>query len=172
VDWLAACIAPRVVGAVLAVFLRHWRKICVIKSSEHLNNLKTSRETVPVLKWRFSQWNPKIVNAENLLHRILQPEVFCFRLNWEARHCLIQFYIRYLFGFHDCTVWFLVPLGLLINIFTYLRALPLFCAAHLEQTMGARNRVGLGLSFRIRFLGIDYWAPLKLKNTVSGLEAL
>ncbi len=30
VDWLAACIALRVVGALLVVFLRHWRKICTI----------------------------------------------------------------------------------------------------------------------------------------------
>jgi hypothetical protein len=30
VDWLAACIALRVVGAVLVVYLRHWRKICTI----------------------------------------------------------------------------------------------------------------------------------------------
>jgi hypothetical protein len=28
VDWLAACIALRVVGAVLVVFLQRWRKIC------------------------------------------------------------------------------------------------------------------------------------------------
>ncbi len=30
VDWLYACIALRVVGAVLVVFLRRWRKICTI----------------------------------------------------------------------------------------------------------------------------------------------
>ncbi len=30
VDWLAACIALTVVGAVLVVFLRRWRKICTI----------------------------------------------------------------------------------------------------------------------------------------------
>jgi hypothetical protein len=30
VDWLAACIALRVVGAVSVVFLRRWRKICTI----------------------------------------------------------------------------------------------------------------------------------------------
>jgi hypothetical protein len=30
VDWLAACIALRVVGAVLVVFRRRWRKICTI----------------------------------------------------------------------------------------------------------------------------------------------
>jgi hypothetical protein len=30
VDWLAACIALSVVGAVLVVFLRRWRKICTI----------------------------------------------------------------------------------------------------------------------------------------------
>ncbi len=30
VDWLDACIAPRVVGAVLVVFLWRWRKICTI----------------------------------------------------------------------------------------------------------------------------------------------
>ncbi len=30
VDWLAASIALRVVGAVLFIFLRHWRKICMI----------------------------------------------------------------------------------------------------------------------------------------------
>jgi hypothetical protein len=30
VDWLDACIALRVVGAVLVVFLRRWRKICTI----------------------------------------------------------------------------------------------------------------------------------------------
>ncbi len=33
VDWLAACIALRVVGAVLVVFLRRWRKICTILPS-------------------------------------------------------------------------------------------------------------------------------------------
>jgi hypothetical protein len=30
VDWLAACIALRVVGAVWVVFLWSWRKICTI----------------------------------------------------------------------------------------------------------------------------------------------
>jgi hypothetical protein len=30
VDWLTACIALRVVDAVLIVFLRRWRKICTI----------------------------------------------------------------------------------------------------------------------------------------------
>jgi hypothetical protein len=30
VDWLAACIAVREIGAVLVVFLRLWRKICTI----------------------------------------------------------------------------------------------------------------------------------------------
>jgi hypothetical protein len=30
VDWLDVCIAPRVVGAVLVVFLRRWRKICTV----------------------------------------------------------------------------------------------------------------------------------------------
>jgi hypothetical protein len=30
VDRLAACIAPRVVGALMVVFLRRWRKICTI----------------------------------------------------------------------------------------------------------------------------------------------
>jgi hypothetical protein len=30
VDWLDACIALSAVGAVLVVFLRHWRKICTI----------------------------------------------------------------------------------------------------------------------------------------------
>jgi hypothetical protein len=30
VNWLAACIALRVVGVVLVVFLRRWRKICTI----------------------------------------------------------------------------------------------------------------------------------------------
>jgi hypothetical protein len=31
VDWLAACIALKVVGAALVVFLRRWRKICTIR---------------------------------------------------------------------------------------------------------------------------------------------
>jgi hypothetical protein len=61
VDWLAACIGLRVVGAVFVVAPRRWRKICtirqptqtrincekytfcVIKSLEHLKNLKTVR---------------------------------------------------------------------------------------------------------------------------------
>jgi hypothetical protein len=30
-DWLDACIALRVVGAVFVVFLPHWRKICTIR---------------------------------------------------------------------------------------------------------------------------------------------
>jgi hypothetical protein len=33
VDWLAACIALRVVGAALVVFLRRWRKICTNPSA-------------------------------------------------------------------------------------------------------------------------------------------
>jgi hypothetical protein len=41
-DWLAACIALRVVGAVLIVYLWLWRKICTIlqpiKSLELLKN--------------------------------------------------------------------------------------------------------------------------------------
>jgi hypothetical protein len=32
VDWLAACIALRVVGALSVVFLWRWRKICTISS--------------------------------------------------------------------------------------------------------------------------------------------
>jgi hypothetical protein len=31
VDWLAACIALRIVGAVLVVVLWRWRKICTIR---------------------------------------------------------------------------------------------------------------------------------------------
>ncbi len=31
VEWLAACITLRVVGAVLVVFFRRWRKICTIR---------------------------------------------------------------------------------------------------------------------------------------------
>jgi hypothetical protein len=30
VDWLAACVALREVGAVLVIFLGRWRKICTI----------------------------------------------------------------------------------------------------------------------------------------------
>jgi hypothetical protein len=60
VDCLAACIALRVVGAVLVVFLRRWRKICTILQKmgskgrylknvtnpalERLKNLKTGRD--------------------------------------------------------------------------------------------------------------------------------
>jgi hypothetical protein len=44
-------------------------------------------------------------------------------------------------------------------------------AGILEQSLGARNRVGLGLScyigWRNKFLGIDSSAPYKFKNTVS-----
>jgi hypothetical protein len=48
-----------------------------------------------------------------------------------------------------------------------------------EQSMGARNRVETRLScrsaryigWRIKFLGIDSWAPQKFKNTVSGFLA-
>ncbi len=35
-------------------------------------------------------------------------------------------------------------------------------AGALEQSMGARNRVGIGIGYMgwwNRFLGIDYWAP-------------
>jgi hypothetical protein len=48
--------------------------------------------------------------------------------------------------------------------------------------MGARNRVGIGLSYRPAmpgyigwrnwFLGIDSWAPYKFKNSSSELEFL
>jgi hypothetical protein len=31
VDWLAGCIALRVVGALFVVFPRRWRKICTIR---------------------------------------------------------------------------------------------------------------------------------------------
>jgi hypothetical protein len=52
------------------------------------------------------------------------------------------------------------------------------CAGILEQSLGARNQVGIGLStcrtgppgyilWRNRFLRIDSWAPKKVKNTVS-----
>ncbi len=54
------------------------------------------------------------------------------------------------------------------------------CAGILEQPMGARNRLGVKLSYRPfrlhrlsesiplnRFLWIDSWAPWKFKNTVS-----
>ncbi len=48
VDWLNACIALRVVGAILVVFLRRLRKICTIhflryKIIEAPKNLKTGR---------------------------------------------------------------------------------------------------------------------------------
>ena len=40
-----------------------------------------------------------------------------------------------------------------------------YCAGILEQKMGARTRVGIGLSgyigWRNRFLGSDFWAPYK-----------
>jgi hypothetical protein len=50
-----------------------------------------------------------------------------------------------------------------------------------QQSMGARNRVGIGLSYRParlyigwrnRILRINSWAPLKFKNTVSDLLCL
>jgi hypothetical protein len=37
----------------------------------------------------------------------------------------------------------------------------------LEQQWGARNRVGIGLSYRP---AIDFWAPSKYKNTGSGIH--
>ncbi len=47
-----------------------------------------------------------------------------------------------------------------------------YCAGILEQSMGARNRVGIGLSYRPARLhragGVESWAPYKFKNTVSG----
>ncbi len=54
------------------------------------------------------------------------------------------------------------------------------CAGILEQSMGARNRVGIGPSYwparlyRLadRFLGIDSWATNKFKYSVSVLEFL
>jgi hypothetical protein len=39
-----------------------------------------------------------------------------------------------------------------------------------KRSMGARNRVGIGLSYRpARFFGIDSWASLKFKNSGSVL---
>jgi hypothetical protein len=53
------------------------------------------------------------------------------------------------------------------------------CAGIFKQSMGARNRVGIGLSYRPArllyigwqnsFLGIDFWAPSTFKNTGSDL---
>jgi len=33
VDWIAACIAIRVIGAVFDIFLRRWRTICTVLQS-------------------------------------------------------------------------------------------------------------------------------------------
>ncbi len=47
VEWLAACIALKVVGGVLVVFLRCWRKICTILQPMGSNgqDLKKSTKT-------------------------------------------------------------------------------------------------------------------------------
>jgi hypothetical protein len=46
---------------------------------------------------------------------------------------------------------------------SYYSCLPLTCALIFKQSMGAMNRVGIGLSYRPArrnlFLGIDSWAP-------------
>jgi hypothetical protein len=36
VDWLDVCIALRVVGAVLVVILRHWRRICTWEAKAYI----------------------------------------------------------------------------------------------------------------------------------------
>jgi hypothetical protein len=43
-----------------------------------------------------------------------------------------------------------------------------YSAGILEQSMGARNRVGIRLSYRPSRLQKPAWAPLKLKNSDSG----
>ncbi len=45
------------------------------------------------------------------------------------------------------------------------------CAEVVEQSMGARNRVGIGLSYRpARFRRLAGWAPEMFKNTGSEQE--
>ncbi len=58
----------------------------------------------------------------------------------------------------------------------YSKAVGKHCAEIFKHSKGARNRVGIGLSYRPAgytawqnwFLGIDSWAPSKFKNSGSG----
>jgi hypothetical protein len=46
------------------------------------------------------------------------------------------------------------------------------CAGIFKQSRGAKNPVGIGLSYRPNwFLGIDSWAPQKFKNSGTGFAS-
>ncbi len=47
VDWPAACIALRVVGAVLVVFLQRWRKICTILQPMGIKGRYLKKSRIP-----------------------------------------------------------------------------------------------------------------------------
>ncbi len=61
-DWLAACIALRVVGAALIVFFRRWRKICTI-----LKQGPIPEESSQTLLTSKKQGNLDYVHADNII---------------------------------------------------------------------------------------------------------
>ncbi len=76
---------------------------------------------------------------------------------------------------HCLSVFSCAPLGQ--TVFWSVPKRRINSAGILVQFMGARNRVGIGLMYRLvagyigwrnRFLGIYSWDPLTFKNTVSG----
>jgi hypothetical protein len=60
VDWLASCIALRVVGAVLVFFLQRWHTICTILQPMGSYKIICAANN---LKWPRSLFRPRIYHA-------------------------------------------------------------------------------------------------------------
>jgi hypothetical protein len=66
VDWLAACLAVRVVGAVLVIFLRLWRKICTIPPASGKQG-PIPEEICQAMLTNKKQGNLDLVHAANII---------------------------------------------------------------------------------------------------------
>jgi hypothetical protein len=79
VDWLDACIALRVVGAVLVVVLRRWRKICKIlqpMGSKDLNLKKCLKTLLTNKKQRNLDYTPTTLLSQRKVELTARNTLF------------------------------------------------------------------------------------------------
>ncbi len=73
VDWLAAFIALRLVGAVLVPFLRRWRKICT--NLQPIGSKGRYLKNVPSLLTSKKQGNLDYVHVDNIIKPTKQTRI-------------------------------------------------------------------------------------------------
>ncbi len=89
VDWLAACIALRVVSAVLVVFFRHWCKICTIL--QPMGNKGRYLKKCPKPWWpirseeRWTQYTPTTLLSQRKLALTARNKLLHCKVIWAAK---------------------------------------------------------------------------------------